>query len=77
MNIDIRKYIKENFKNSSIEEIQQSIISSISENDEITLPGMGVFFEILWSNSSSENQNYILNTQYQNQHCAQQAPNPQ
>ena len=62
MNIDIRKYIKENFKNSSTEEIKSSIVSSISENDEITLPGMGVFFEILWSNSTSENQDYILNT---------------
>ena len=50
MNIDIRKYIKENFKNSSTQEIKESIISSISENDEITLPGMGVFFEILWNN---------------------------
>lgn len=62
MNIDIRKYIKENFKNSSTEEIKESIVSSINENDEITLPGMGVFFEILWSNSSNENQDYILNT---------------
>lgn len=62
MNIDIRKYIKENFKNSNTEEIKSSIVSSISENDEITLPGMGVFFEILWNNSSPENQEYILNT---------------
>ena len=62
MNIDIRKYIKENFKESSTEEIKESIVSSIAENDEITLPGMGVFFEILWSNSNPENQDYILNT---------------
>lgn len=62
MNIDIRKYIKENFKDSSIEEIKESIVSSINENDEITLPGMGVFFEILWSNSNHESQDYILNT---------------
>ena len=62
MNINIRKYIKENFKNSNIDEIKESIVSSISENDEITLPGMGVFFEILWSNSTPENQDYILNT---------------
>ena len=66
MNIDIRKYIKENFKNSNIEEIKSSIVSSISENDEITLPGMGVFFEILWNNSSSENQEYIFNS---NKYC--------
>ncbi len=62
MNIDIRKYIKDNFKNSNADEIKESIISSINENDEITLPGMGVFFEILWQNSNHENQDYILNT---------------
>lgn len=62
MNIDIRKYIRDNFKNSSTEEIKESIVSSISENDEITLPGMGVFFEILWNNSNPENQDYILST---------------
>ena len=62
MNIDIRKYIKSNFKDSNIEEIKSSIVSSISENDEITLPGLGVLFEILWNNSNPENQEYILNT---------------
>lgn len=62
MNIDIRKYIKDNFKNSSIEDIKSSIESSIKEQDELTLPGIGVFFEILWSNSNEEYQNYILDT---------------
>lgn len=62
MNIDIRKYIKDNFKNSSIEDIKSSIESSIKEQDELTLPGIGVFFEILWSNSNEEHQNYILDT---------------
>lgn len=62
MNIDIRKYIIDNFKNTTTDEIKESIVSSINENDEITLPGMGVFFEILWKNSNPENQDYILNT---------------
>ena len=48
MNIDIRKSIKNNFKESNKEEIIEAIDSSISDNEEITLPGMGVFFEILW-----------------------------
>ena len=51
MNIDIRKSIKNNFKDSSTDEIEESIIASIQDKDEITLPGMGVFFEILWVNS--------------------------
>lgn len=52
MNIDIRSSIKNNFKNNSIEEIRSSINSAIRDNDEITLPGLGVFFEILWQNSN-------------------------
>lgn len=59
-NINIRNYIKENFKNSEIIEIKDSIVSSINDKDEVTLPGMGVLFEILWENSNEELQNKIL-----------------
>lgn len=62
MNINIRNYIKNNFRDSSIDEIQESIVSSIAQNDEVTLPGMGVLFEILWSNSNVETKNTILET---------------
>lgn len=53
MNIDIRSHIKENFKDSSVEEIKNSIEQSIKEQDEITLPGLGVLFEILWQNNTN------------------------
>lgn len=62
MDIDIRKSIKNNFKDSSISEIKESIVDSIKDNDEITLPGLGVFFEILWNNSDDINKDNILNT---------------
>ncbi len=61
MNIDIRKSIIGNFKNSSKDEIKESIISSLKMNEEITLPGMGVFFEILWQNCSNELKDEIIN----------------
>lgn len=60
MNIDIRRSIKDNFKDSTSEEIVDSINSSIQDQDEITLPGMGVFFEILWVNSNDELKNNII-----------------
>ena len=60
MDIDIRKSIKDNFKDASIDEIKASIESSIDEGDEVTLPGVGVFFELLWSNSSSDEKDFIL-----------------
>ena len=62
MNIDIRKTIMENFKNAETEEIKTSINSSIEEGEEVTLPGLGVFFELLWKNSDENEQEYILNT---------------
>lgn len=62
MDIDIRKSIINNFKESNIEEIKNSIEESIRDNDEITLPGLGVFFEILWNNSDDTKKDYILQT---------------
>ncbi len=61
MDIDIRKSIVDNFKGASSDEIKASIVSSINEGDEVTLPGVGVFFEILWKNSSDDEKNFILN----------------
>lgn len=60
-NIDVRKYIVSNFKDSSIEEIKSSIIDSITSGDDDPLIGLGVMFEILWNNSNDEQQEIILN----------------
>lgn len=60
MNIDIRESIKNNFKGATTDEIKASITSSITEKDEITLPGIGVFFEILWENSNDDEKDFIL-----------------
>ena len=62
MDIDIRKSIINNFKESDIEDIKTSIEESINDKDEITLPGLGVFFEILWNNSDDIKKDYILQT---------------
>ena len=60
MNIDIRKSIKKNFKYSSDEEILESINEAVNDSDEITLPGMGVFFELLWKESNDIEKNNIV-----------------
>ena len=62
MNLDIRKNIVNNFKGADIDEIKVSIVSSIEDGKEITLPGLGVFFEILWKHSDEDSKSYILNT---------------
>ena len=48
--MDIREHIISNFKNCTTDEIKESIIEAINESDEVTLPGLGVLFEILWNN---------------------------
>lgn len=62
MNIDIRKSIVNNFKDSEVTEIKDSIETSIQEKEEITLPGLGVFFEILWNQSDDNMKQQILET---------------
>ena len=61
MDIDIREHIKNNFKDSNIEDIRTSINEALNEHDDVTLPGLGVFFEILWQNSDDEKKEDILN----------------
>lgn len=62
MKIDIRKNIITNFADADVNEISTSIKASIEENEEVTLPGLGVFFELLWNNSNENEQLFILNT---------------
>jgi len=62
MKIDIRKNIINNFKDADLDEIKVSIDNSIQEKKEITLPGLGVFFEILWGHSNESEREFILNT---------------
>lgn len=61
MNVDIRKYILDNFKDASADDIKSSITDSITDRDDVTLPGLGVFFEVLWSNSSEDERKKIIN----------------
>ena len=59
--IDIIKHIRDNFKKADMNEIENSINSSINSNDEIILPGLGVFFEVLWNNCTDQIKDDILN----------------
>lgn len=61
MNIDIRKNIHDNFLQTDKEEIRSSIEDALKSKEELALPGLGVFFEILWMESSLEEKEQILN----------------
>ena len=60
-NIDVRKYIVSNFKDSDLDELSSSIVDSVNSGDDDPLIGLGVLFELLWKNSSEEEHNMILN----------------
>lgn len=59
-NIDVRKYIINNFKEDSIEDIEKSITTSIESKSEDPLIGLGVLFELMWNHSSNEIKETIL-----------------
>lgn len=59
--INIRENIKSNFEGLNEIDILNSINEAIKTNDEIILPGLGVFFEILWNNCDEKLKKNILN----------------
>ncbi len=60
MNLDIRSHIINNFKGDDMNTLRAAIEESIENNDEITLPGMGVFFELVWQDAEEDLKNKIL-----------------
>lgn len=62
MDINIREHICNNFKDTNENEIKDSIVESIDSKDEVILPGLGVFFEILWNGSNEEEKDQIVST---------------
>ncbi len=60
MNISIRKHILSNFKDVEKKEIEEAIVESIGDKEELTLPGFGVFFELLWQEADKEMKEEII-----------------
>ena len=60
-NIDIRKYIIENFKDDNEKKIKDSIETTINSRDEDALIGLGVLFELLWNKLTDEEKQNNLN----------------
>lgn len=53
-NINIRNHIINNFKDDDVNVIKSAIEESIEQQDEIALPGMGVFLEIIWNGANDK-----------------------
>lgn len=60
MDINIRQHIINNFKGDNYEQLRKAIDESVKAQDEITLPGLGVFFELIWEESDNEMKDQII-----------------
>ena len=60
MDMTIRQHIINNFKGDDYETLRKAIDESVTSQDEVTLPGLGVFLEIIWENSDQELKNELI-----------------
>ena len=58
--MNIKDYIIQNFNDANLETIEKAIDDSVNEYNEDTLPGLGIFFMLVWENSNKEEKNTIL-----------------
>lgn len=58
--MNIKEHIINNFKGDDYKSLKEAIDESINSNDEITLPGLGVFFSLIWSAADQELKNTLL-----------------
>ena len=53
----IRYHIINNFKKDNFNTLYNAIDEAVKTNDETTLPGLGVFLELIWENAEQELKN--------------------
>lgn len=54
MNIDIRQSVIDKIKGDNEEDLIKTINESVTSNDELVLPGLGVMLELFWNNLNEE-----------------------
>lgn len=60
MDTNIREHIINNFEGDDFSTLFKAIDEAVKLNEEATLPGLGVFLEIIWENSSQELKNEMI-----------------
>lgn len=58
--MNIKDYIIQNFKDDNIDVIKNAIDESVNNYNEDSLPGLGIFFMLVWENSNDNEKNTIL-----------------
>ena len=52
--MNIKEHIINNFKNDDHKALIEAIEESVESNDEVTLPGLGVFLSLIWEGANKE-----------------------
>lgn len=60
MDFNLRAAILDNVKGSDEQQLEDTIVDAIQSGEEKMLPGLGVLFEVLWEQSSQNEQQMIL-----------------
>lgn len=53
MDLNLREAILQNISSNSQEELEATIVDAIQKGEEKMLPGLGVLFELIWSESDN------------------------
>lgn len=61
MSLNLRQAILSNVNGHNAEQLQATINDALQKGEEKMLPGLGVFFELLWENSDEQEHQEILN----------------
>ena len=60
MNIDIRQNVLANISNNSKDEIYKTIQDAVDKKTDVTLPGLGVLFEVIWNKADNNTRNDLV-----------------
>ena len=56
----IKDYVINNFKDDDVNTLRATISECIKEDDEETLPGLGVFMELIWKGAPEDTKKSML-----------------
>ncbi|WP_226036471.1 small acid-soluble spore protein SspI [Aquibacillus saliphilus] len=62
MDLNLRNAIMSNVSDNNKEQLEATIVDAIQNGEEKMLPGLGVFFELLWQQSDENDKQQMLQT---------------
>ncbi|MCP3030526.1 small acid-soluble spore protein SspI [Halobacillus sp. A1] len=62
MNLNLRQAILSNVSGHNADQLEATIDDALQRGEEKMLPGLGVFFEMLWKESNEQDRQEMLDT---------------